>query len=1010
MRPLDFLGRIKVKLGIVIVLAVVAAFVVNEVGINSGLSRNVRIAIAVVLALIMVQLLALGMTKPLREMAAAAQTIAKGRYGMRVSATSRDEVGELARAFNAMAADLGEVDRQRRELVANVSHELRTPITGLQAVLENVVDGVSAPDVDTLGTALAQTQRLGRLVAQLLDLSRLDSGARLIEPETLDLVSLCRQSVGEAALARDDVTVESDVPSGTRLVADPGLLAQVLANLLDNAVRHSPPGGTVRLSAHTSGADVEIAVTDEGPGIPASERARVFERFSRLDAGRAADAGGAGLGLAIAKEIVELHGGRIRIGDGPGCRMIVGLPGLASPMEYSLQAALETSPMSRANEASEDLDPFAVLQAPRVSQALQASRASAPGASMSGKATASEGGVAPGVGSAASFVPEAAEVPVSRALTTESPVLGTAGAEPLGSDTTGPDAAGSAAVRAEAPGARAPGFDAADAGPIGREAAGIRDHAADPETILGTTSSDATTSEDVGAEEVPDPAGSAPPQPPAYVPPSLFPRPELPEAPRWMLPAAAAGGLIAAVAMPYAPLGVGVVAGALSLGAATLLALLPVVRRRLSPWTVGFGLLAYALVSVAVFRDADWLVTPSLLAGFGAASLAVSGAGTGWLGVIRGGLSVLLTLPPLPWFLSAPMKRLFRGRWLLSGLASAGLTVVLLGVFGLLFSSADAVFSTFARELLRAPDWAADLPYRTVLFVVFGLLVVAAVLVGLRPVVEPEPPNLRVPVSRMVWVVPLIGLNLLFASFVAVQITVLFGGNRRVLSTAGLTYAEYARSGFFELVTVSVFVLGVVAAAVVFLHLRGAADRWLLAGLLGPLCVFTLIILASALHRLDLYISAYGVTRLRAIVEATLWWLAAVFVLVLAAGAVRLARHRTAWFSRTFVLVTGLSLLAFAGWNPEARVAETQLSVRGVHRLDHDYLAGLGSEAVPALDRLPEPVRSCVLRDVVAANRLDRPDPWNGWNLARERARDVLRRHPVRADAECLGAADAFAP
>ncbi|WP_067129111.1 DUF4153 domain-containing protein [Microtetraspora malaysiensis] len=962
MRPLDFLGRIKVKLGIVIVLAVVAAFVVNEVGINSGLSRNVRIAIAVVLALIMVQLLARGMTKPLREMAAAAQTIAKGRYGMRVSATSRDEVGELARAFNAMAADLGEVDRQRRELVANVSHELRTPITGLQAVLENVVDGVSAPDVDTLGTALAQTQRLGRLVAQLLDLSRLDSGARLIEPETLDLVSLCRQAVGEAALARDDVTVESDVPSGTRLVADPGLLAQVLANLLDNAVRHSPPGGTVRLSAHPSGADVEIAVVDEGPGIPASERARVFERFSRLDAGRAADAGGAGLGLAIAKEIVELHGGRIRIGDGPGCRMIVGLSGLASPMECSLQAALETSPMSRAP----------ITESP--------------------------------VLGTAEVEPPGAESPGAESPEAESPE-----AESPGPDMTGSDAAGSEAVRAAVPGARVPGSDAADAGPTGHEAAGTRDHAADLETILGTTSPGATTSEDVGSEEVPDPAGSPPPQPPAYVPPSLFPRPELPEAPRWMLPAAAAGGLIAAVAMPYAPLGAGVVAGAVSLGVATLLALLPVVRRRLTPWTVGFGLLAYALVSVAMFRDADWLVTPSLLAGFGAASLAVSGAGTGWLGVIRGGLSVLLTLPPLPWFLSAPMKRLFKGRWLLSGLASAGLTVVLLGVFGLLFSSADAVFSTFARELLRAPDWAADLPYRTVLFVVFGLLVVAAVLVGLRPVVEPEPPNLRAPVSRMVWVVPLVGLNLLFASFVAVQVTVLFGGNRRVLSTAGLTYAEYARSGFFELVTVSVFVLGVVAAAVVFLHLRGAADRWLLAGLLGPLCVFTLVVLASALHRLDLYISAYGVTRLRAIVEATLWWLAAVFVLVLAAGAVRLARHGTAWFSRTFVLVTGLSLLAFAGWNPEARVAETQLSVRGVHRLDHDYLAGLGAEAVPALDRLPEPVRSCVLRDVVAANRLDRPDPWNGWNLARERARDVLRRHPVRADAECPDPADGFA-
>lgn len=326
LRPLDFLGRIKVKLGMVILLAVVAAFVVNEVGINAGYSRNVRVAVAVVLALIMVQLLARGMTKPLREMAAAAQTIAKGRYGLRVSATSRDEVGELARAFNAMAADLGEVDRQRRELVANVSHELRTPITALRAVLENVVDGVSTPDPATLGTALAQTERLGRLVAQLLDLSRLDSGARRIELEEVELRPLCEQALREAVLARDGVTARCEVPEGLSARADPDLLAQVLANLLDNAVRHSPDGGVVVLAAAREGAGVRLRVTDPGPGIPPEDRARAFERFSRLDAGRATDEGGAGLGLAIVKEIVELHGGSIRVENGVGCRIAVDLP------------------------------------------------------------------------------------------------------------------------------------------------------------------------------------------------------------------------------------------------------------------------------------------------------------------------------------------------------------------------------------------------------------------------------------------------------------------------------------------------------------------------------------------------------------------------------------------------------------------------------------------------------------------------------------------------------------
>ncbi len=1022
MRPLDFLGRIKVKLGIVIVLAVVAAFVVNEVGINSGLTRNIRIAIAVVLALIMVQLLARGMTKPLREMAAAAQTIAKGRYGMRVSATSRDEVGELARAFNAMAADLGEVDRQRRELVANVSHELRTPITGLQAVLENVVDGVSTPDVDTLGTALAQTQRLGRLVAQLLDLSRLDSGARLIEPETLDMVSMCRQAAGEAALARDDVTVESRVRPGTALVADPGLLAQVLANLLDNAVRHSPPGGTVRLSARVSGADVEIAVVDGGPGIPPSERARVFERFSRLDAGRAADAGGAGLGLAIAREIVELHGGLIRIADRPGCHMVIHLPGRAVVRKTAEVSAPEASASVADSTPEPEGASEATPAAPSVPTPVPVPAESAPAASSERVPPSAEAGesVVPSPGMAAASAASETESPIPSPAHSPAPSRVLASRSYSESSVSEPLVSSSSAVPSSAP-SPSDSSEPVPSEPVPSEAASsgpvspVPDPAAPP--LVPAAPQGPPIHMPYGPQRPqgpqeprgPGPHGhQGPPAPPAYVPPSLFPRPDLPEAPRWMLPAAAIGGLVAAVAMPYASVGSGVALTAAAMGVAALTVLLSVGWRRITPWTVGLGLLAYALVSVAIFRDADWLVTPLLLAAFGIAALGVSGAGTGWLGVIRGGLSVVLALPPLPWFISAPTKRLFKGRWLLPALGSAGITVVLLGVFGLLFSSADAVFSAFARDLLQAPGWTAELPYRTFLFGVFGLLVVASVLVGLRPVVEPEPPNLRAPVSRMVWVVPLAGLDLLFASFVTVQITVLFGGSRRVLSTAGLTYAEYARSGFFELVTVSVFVLGVVGAAVVLLQLRGAADRWLLAGLLGPLCAFTLVILASALHRLDLYTGAYGLSRLRGIVEATLWWLAAVFVLVLVAGAVRLSRRRTTWFSRTLVLVTGLSLLAFAVWNPEARVAETQLSVRGVNRLDHDYLAGLSAEAVPALDRLPEPVRSCVLRDVVVANDLERPDPWNGWNLARERARDVLRRHPVQKDAECPGPPSRF--
>ena len=146
MRPLDRLPSIKVKLGVVIVATVFGTVGVLALGHRAGLSLPVRAALAAAGALALVQLLARGMTSPLREMASAATAMARGDYGRRVRATSRDEVGELARAFNAMAAELGDADRMRRDLVANVSHELRTPLGALQALLENLADGVEPPD------------------------------------------------------------------------------------------------------------------------------------------------------------------------------------------------------------------------------------------------------------------------------------------------------------------------------------------------------------------------------------------------------------------------------------------------------------------------------------------------------------------------------------------------------------------------------------------------------------------------------------------------------------------------------------------------------------------------------------------------------------------------------------------------------------------------------------------------------------------------------------------------
>jgi signal transduction histidine kinase len=329
-RPLDFLGSIKLKLGVVIVAAVGVSVAAVWIGNRVGLSFLVGGLVAAALALALVQFLAHGMTFPLREMVAAAQAMARGDYSRRVTATSRDEVGELARAFNSMAAELEEVDRVRRDLVANASHELRTPIGALRARLENFVDGVEEPSQDALEDALRQVERLGGLVEQLLDLSKLESGAVPLERAEVSARELLTDLAGEWSERARARGVRLEVAAADSLVLDVDArrIHQVLANLLANAIRHSPPDGFVELRAFAENGHTTIEVSDVGPGIAADETERVFERFYRSDRARSADDGGAGLGLAIARWIVELHGGTIRADQAHerGCRMVVELP------------------------------------------------------------------------------------------------------------------------------------------------------------------------------------------------------------------------------------------------------------------------------------------------------------------------------------------------------------------------------------------------------------------------------------------------------------------------------------------------------------------------------------------------------------------------------------------------------------------------------------------------------------------------------------------------------------
>ena len=329
-RPLDRVRSIKVKFGAVIIAAVTMTLVLNEVGLALNVQPLSRWLLAAALSLAMVQLLARGMTSPLREMAAAARAMARGDYSRRVAVSSRDEVGELARAFTSMATELAAVDAERRRLVADVSHELRTPLAALQAVLENLADGVAPPETTTFETALAQTRRLSRLVAQLLDLSRLESGVVPVERRRVELAPLLEQAVREAEVVGRDVRLQARVePPDLAAHVDPERLHQVLANLLDNATRHSPPGGLVQVTACRAEGGVRLAVQDAGPGIAPADRERVFDRFTRADGSRTGAAGGSGLGLAIARWVVELHGGTIRAEQAeppPGCRVVVDLP------------------------------------------------------------------------------------------------------------------------------------------------------------------------------------------------------------------------------------------------------------------------------------------------------------------------------------------------------------------------------------------------------------------------------------------------------------------------------------------------------------------------------------------------------------------------------------------------------------------------------------------------------------------------------------------------------------
>ncbi|MFC8346718.1 ATP-binding protein [Streptomyces sp. NPDC057280] len=343
---------IKTKLGALVVASVLITTGLSMIAVQTKTEIRFITVFSMIATLLITQFVAHSLTAPLDEMNAVARSISHGDYTRRVRENRRDELGDLAETINRMADDLEAQEQQRKELVANVSHELRTPIAGLRAVLENIVDGVSPADPETMRTALKQTERLGRLVETLLDLSRLDNGVVPLKKRRFEvwpylsgvlkeanMVASARAgiSTGSGSHTRTDVHLHLDVtPPELTAHADPERIHQVVANLIDNAVKHSPPHGRVTVKARRGSLpeSLELEVLDEGPGIPRSEWHRVFERFNRGNITRPhgpGSDGGTGLGLAIARWAVDLHGGRIGVAESErGCRILVTLPGLRS--------------------------------------------------------------------------------------------------------------------------------------------------------------------------------------------------------------------------------------------------------------------------------------------------------------------------------------------------------------------------------------------------------------------------------------------------------------------------------------------------------------------------------------------------------------------------------------------------------------------------------------------------------------------------------------------------------
>jgi signal transduction histidine kinase len=293
----------------------------------------VAILVAAVASVLLAVALAARISRPLAEVGAAARRVAEGDYGTRVPRRSPDELASLADSFNQMAAELEESERQRRDLIANTAHELRTPLTNLEGYLEAIRDGVIEPDRQTYDSLLEEAERLVRLARSLDDLAAGDRATRPAHVVELDLAGYLSAAAELARPAFDarGLRLERRWPTALAARGDPDHLAQVLANLLQNAARYAPPDGRVTLAAEPRGETILVSVTNSGEAIPADDLPHVFERFYRVEKSRDRARGGAGIGLAIVRQLVEGWGGRVGVeSSAQGTRFWFSLPAVSA--------------------------------------------------------------------------------------------------------------------------------------------------------------------------------------------------------------------------------------------------------------------------------------------------------------------------------------------------------------------------------------------------------------------------------------------------------------------------------------------------------------------------------------------------------------------------------------------------------------------------------------------------------------------------------------------------------